>query len=580
MYTNQFSVRKHLKQLFVHKYERYLPTAFDESMSILEKMNKLIEAQNALINVVNAHTEHTSETIERAFEIIDTNLEHELEGFLAELAEQKLLYEEIRDKIHSDLLPDSVRQKLEEWLLDGTIEAMITETVFPELIERVEIIENKFVNESIQLLVPTHYSNLNVAVSRATEYTTKLGVTIEVLIESGHKLNYPLWIRDGDFSNITISSEDAEVLLDDAIANRDLFQFINCKAPVINILVNAQGKCSHGLRYLHTASGVINSGCGVKNAGRDGLYARYASNVSANRTIFTGASQVADQGAGITAWGASIISAFGADVSGSKWYGVRSAHGSSIEFDEGTANDCGRHAMRASQQATLACRYATAQRAGIHALYALDGSIINGDRADLSYATNRSVFADGGSTITAMVCDMTGSGTGAVAHAGSIVNVQAALADGITNAVLEAERVSTINARNIKINGSQTRGAEATQSSTINMQNALIYGSRLNGVRARYNSTIDASISTIRNTQLGNESANGVRAESGSTVLVIGSTVWNNGGRDLYCVEGSTINATRCKTTGSVANGTDRPDLEDVSVSALNSISSFGTVFG
>src|SRR5699024_2545756 len=125
------------------RYERYLPTAFDESMSLLEKMNKLIETQNALIDVINAHKEHTSEQIERAFDIIDTNLEFQLKQFRDELIEQKTLYEEIRDKIHSDLLPDTVHQKLEEWLLNGTIEDMLIDTAFPVFNEKLEALENR-----------------------------------------------------------------------------------------------------------------------------------------------------------------------------------------------------------------------------------------------------------------------------------------------------------------------------------------------------------------------------------------------------------------------------------------------------
>src|SRR5699024_10458642 len=55
----------------------------------------------------------------------------------------KIQYEEIRELIHSDLLPDSVKQKLEEWLLNGAIEDMLTGTVLPELLERIEQVENR-----------------------------------------------------------------------------------------------------------------------------------------------------------------------------------------------------------------------------------------------------------------------------------------------------------------------------------------------------------------------------------------------------------------------------------------------------
>ena len=135
----------------MQRYERYLPTAFDESMSILEKMNKLIETQNSLIDVVNTHVEFTSDQLERAFDIIDENLEKQLQQFRDELEEQTTLYEELRDQMYGDLLPDTVKQKLEEWLLNGTIRELIEDSVFPEWVERLQIAENKINNLSISL---------------------------------------------------------------------------------------------------------------------------------------------------------------------------------------------------------------------------------------------------------------------------------------------------------------------------------------------------------------------------------------------------------------------------------------------
>lgn len=142
MFKNNYSVKNSLKKLFMQRYERYLPTAFDESMSLLEKMNKLIESQHQLIDAVNTHVEWTNEKLERAFDLIDDNLKQQLQLFRDELEEQKRLYEEIRDKVHSDLLPDTVRQKLEEWLISGTIAELINNTVFNEMIERLSDLEN------------------------------------------------------------------------------------------------------------------------------------------------------------------------------------------------------------------------------------------------------------------------------------------------------------------------------------------------------------------------------------------------------------------------------------------------------
>ena len=143
MFKDSYSVRTNLQKLFMQRYERYLPTAFDESHSLLEKMNALIKAQNSLVDVVNGHVDFTSKQIERAFDIIDTNIERELLEFRTHLLEQTELYEQIRDKVHSDLLPDTVRQKLEEWLLNGTVEELINDIIFSDIQEKLVVVENR-----------------------------------------------------------------------------------------------------------------------------------------------------------------------------------------------------------------------------------------------------------------------------------------------------------------------------------------------------------------------------------------------------------------------------------------------------
>ena len=114
MFYKNYSVKSHLKKLFLQQYERYLPTAFDESMSLLEKMNKLIHAFNGLIDVVNSHMSYTDDQLQKAFNIIDDNLKAQLKAFADELEEQTKKYEEIRDKLYSDLLPDSIKEELKE----------------------------------------------------------------------------------------------------------------------------------------------------------------------------------------------------------------------------------------------------------------------------------------------------------------------------------------------------------------------------------------------------------------------------------------------------------------------------------
>lgn len=579
MFKDNYSVKNSLKKLFLQRYERYLPTAFDESMTILEKMNKLIEAQNALIDVVNAHTEFTSDQIERAFDIVDENLDRQLAQFRDELEEQKILYEEIRDTIHSDLLPDTVKQKLEEWLLNGTIEDMINGVVFADFNERIELTENKFLYESITLRVPSQYNDLNEAFNRASEYVVMKGVWIDVLMESGYLINSPLYLQNGDYSHMTISSEDDVVKCGPLINNRDLLYFRNCHAPTLNCLIDGDSKNNTGIRVIHNSAMRINAQCGVINSGGDNLFVRNASTVTAMYGIFTGASQVADQGAGITSWGASSVSAYGADVSGSKWYGVRSAHSSLLEFDDGIANNCGRHNIRASQGARLTCRHADARNAGVHGVYALDASVIHADGVDVSGAEQTGIFASGSSTIQADTSIANNCGRGAVAEYSSTVNVLSIKANDCSSRAIRSAYGSKMNARNAELNDTRGFAVDCIENSTINMQNSSVYRSLLRGLNVTGSSTVNATVSIIRDTQRGNESAHGVYVRGLSFVDVSSSHCWNNGGLDLRIEGGSHIRAENTYTSETAGTDTRTPHLNDTNVSSFNTLGRFGVIF-
>ena len=194
MFYKNYSVKSHLKKLFLQQYERYLPTAFDESMSLLEKMNKLIHSFNALIDVVNSHMAYTDEQLQKAFGIIDDNLKAQLKAFGDELEEQTRLYEEIRDKLHSDLLPDSIKEELNRMLLSGELADIINTTVFEELNERMTELENRVEDgERIQQVniydyieYKTDDDNWHPAIMQALEENDS------VFFPDGHYKTYPI----------------------------------------------------------------------------------------------------------------------------------------------------------------------------------------------------------------------------------------------------------------------------------------------------------------------------------------------------------------------------------------------------
>lgn len=86
--------------LIVHHYERYIPNAFDESMTILEKVNKIIVQLNRI-------------------------------GELSNLVSEK--WNEVMEWVMADGLTLAVTDKLDEMVNDGTMDEIINEHIFNEL---------------------------------------------------------------------------------------------------------------------------------------------------------------------------------------------------------------------------------------------------------------------------------------------------------------------------------------------------------------------------------------------------------------------------------------------------------------
>lgn len=83
--------------VFVQTYERYLPTAFDESMTLLEKVNKIIQYMNIVTDSVNSVIPQWNEVMDWVMndglsEMIIQRLDQMVEdGTLAELINEELL---------------------------------------------------------------------------------------------------------------------------------------------------------------------------------------------------------------------------------------------------------------------------------------------------------------------------------------------------------------------------------------------------------------------------------------------------------------------------------------------------------
>ena len=434
------------------------------------------------------------------------------------------------------------------------------------------------ITERVDYYIPDDYPSLQSALNDITKKHSS-GVRVGITIKSGHVPKLKIMLRDTVLPNVSLNSEDEIVKFSDELSPTDhLFDIANTYGFQLHTLINMEGKGGHGI-HLHGGSYMrIGNGKGIINAGDSCLNVREGSTAYAYGGVFTGASQNSTDGAGITCWGGTVIASF-ADVSDSKAYGARSAHGGTLDFDNGTANDVAYHGIRASQNGRVTCRYATVNNAGIHGLYALSGSQMNATTAVIKNAGNTGVYASEASMINADRSDIDGCEIGCRAWYGSTINFNSGVIKNCTDTGVSCTLSSTIEARNLNLGEGALTGIRADESSSINAQSCTVYGARGTGVRATNNSKINIRASTIRNTQPGSLNAHGVVSDSMSTISVINGTVWNNGGNDLRVDAGGSIGANGCRTTANV--GTDmpsEPSTEDINISSFNNFSRLGYI--
>lgn len=119
-----------LNQLTDFKYERYLPTAFDNSLTLLEKIDKVIEFLNVVIETTNKIGEYVEEkTIEQDKKIKDLRNE----------------FEELKEYMLNGGLEENVINVLNDWYDSGKLSEIINNEVLGEITSVVK--ENKRANE-------------------------------------------------------------------------------------------------------------------------------------------------------------------------------------------------------------------------------------------------------------------------------------------------------------------------------------------------------------------------------------------------------------------------------------------------
>lgn len=344
------------------------------------------------------------------------------------------------------------------------------------------------ITSSLTVNIPTDYPTLQLAIDDLSKYNISQSSTIFLNIESGHRPESGIHVENGDYGRFTVKSTDAEVLCADTFTG----MFIECRnarAPVLATIINLNFKGTYAAHISEASEFYINSYCGFKNGGGQGIYCR-ASRVRGGYIVLTG---MGDK----TIWctRSSTVSLPQSDLSGQRAgdYGVYVSRGSIIDlttskvnnmnvtvsaigvmrsrlaFIQSEVNNSAANAITASQSAAVGANLTKAMYAGNIAVFAQRGSTIDFSDGDARYATHYGLHALSGSTISAANAHVPNAGTNSVrASQGSIIDVTGSELRYSTNTPVVCETGSFIVAHGANT-GAGSPSATNTNITTLNV---------------------------------------------------------------------------------------------------------------
>lgn len=222
-------------------------------------------------------------------------------------------------------------------------------------------------------------------------------VTINLL--SGFMMSEQILVESLDLSWITITGVDAETTINRSALTNHLgsgysaFVAHNGSClPVIGQLftmdTSGDGTNRNGIIAISNSKAIVLSGCGVKNAGSNGIYAANSS----------------------------VINASGADASGAGVNGVYAASSSTINANGANASGAVSRGIYADGCSTINASGANASGAGVQGVYAANSSVINA-----SSVTASNIAIGNGSIINAYNTTATLSHTANTVTAAGII---------------------------------------------------------------------------------------------------------------------------------------------------------------
>ena len=335
----------------------------------------------------------------------------------------------------------------------GNVQSRDTGTAPDEVPTNNDII----VTEDWTVRIPTDYSTLQEAIDETSRYQVTQGVTIDLLIESGHQPASGVDVRKGYYGHYTITSEDSEVSLAAGFSG-DFLVGRGAVMPVLATLVDMNGEGGSGV-VCNFGELEVTNGSGVKNAGIHGIETR-ASTVVANHTIWTGAAEIGIYAAN----GAATVYVAGADCSGAQGQDgcMYISRGCIVSADSIIANDAAGAAAIRVRRSRLFCQNAEIKNSAGIGIEAQQNSSISAESVVIENAGTDGIRATDASLVDANRATITGSGNdGVLAQYGGRVVVRGGTITNSGRRALTASSGSDIDAEDADCSGSGSNGCRA-----------------------------------------------------------------------------------------------------------------------
>lgn len=138
--------------------------------------------------------------------------------------------------------------------------------------------------------IPTDYPTLQSALDDLSTLTLSQGVTIDLVIESGHEVSSGVIVEYGDYSHFVIKSEDAITPVSNSFTGDFIRASYSATAPTLGCLVDGKGLVNIAYGLFANSRGLVLPNCGVNNYSGHGLWIYQGSVCDAGSSVFEGGS--------------------------------------------------------------------------------------------------------------------------------------------------------------------------------------------------------------------------------------------------------------------------------------------------